>query len=169
MGQGGDQQGDAGLPQDVLQLVRPVGRVDVHHDDADTGGGVLDEDPLGAVDRPDADPVALGDALGEQGPRHLVDGGAELGVGPAPSGRHVDEGLAVRVGGDRAAEVGADGVAEERGGAGAVGVGERGHRKSSSRYSAVEPAAVASRSSMRRIFPETVLGSSPNSRRRSRL
>src|SRR5690606_34404622 len=123
-------------------------------------------------------PVAGRDALGEQSARHLVDGRPELRVRPAPSGGDVNQGLAVGPGGDGTGEVGADGVAEQRGGARAVGVrqggglrrrGCGGHRKSSSRYSAAEPAAVASRSAMRRILPETVLGSSPNSRRRIRL
>jgi hypothetical protein len=64
--QRGEQHRDARLVEDVLHLVGAVGRVDVHHDRADAGGGVLDEHPLRAVDRPDAHPVALGDPAGEQ-------------------------------------------------------------------------------------------------------
>ena len=51
----------------VLELVRLVGRVDVDEDGADAGGRVLRDDPFVAVRRPDADPVALGDAACEQG------------------------------------------------------------------------------------------------------
>ena len=44
-----------------------VGRVDVDQDRADLGGGVLRDRPLGAVRRPDADPVALRDAGARSG------------------------------------------------------------------------------------------------------
>ncbi len=58
----GHDHPDAGLAQHVPQLVRPVGGVDVDEDRADLRRGELDDDPLGAVRRPDADPVALLDA-----------------------------------------------------------------------------------------------------------
>ena len=60
------QDAHAGLVQDVLQLAGLVGGVDVDEDRADAGGGVLDDDPLEAVGRPDADAVAVPDAEGEQ-------------------------------------------------------------------------------------------------------
>ena len=82
--------------QHVRQLVGAVGRVDVDQDRADLRRGVLDEHPLGAVRRPDADPVALGDRRRASRPeRHLVDLGVELGVGPAAAGGHVDQRLTV--------------------------------------------------------------------------
>ena len=52
--------------------------------------------------------------------------GAQLGVGPAAAGRHVDQRLAVAVRGDRPVEVVADGVAEQRDVGGAAGVGRDG-------------------------------------------
>ena len=63
---GQEQQADAGLAQGVLQLGGLVGRVDVDQDGADARGGELDDDPLVAVGGPDADAVAVVDALGEQ-------------------------------------------------------------------------------------------------------
>ena len=58
---------------------------------ADLRGRVLDEDPLGAVRRPDADPVALGDADLQERRRDPVDRIVELLVTPPASGRDVDE------------------------------------------------------------------------------
>jgi small subunit ribosomal protein S1 len=49
--------------------VRAVRRVDVDQDRAELRRPVLDEDPLGAVGRPDADPVALLDAEVQQADR----------------------------------------------------------------------------------------------------
>ena len=48
-----------GLPEHVVELVGPVGGVDVDQDDAALGRGELDDDPLGDVGGPDGDPVAL--------------------------------------------------------------------------------------------------------------
>ena len=56
----------------------------------------------------------LRDAAGEQAAGELVDRGVQLGVGPAPAGRDVDEGLAVGERGDRAAQVRVDRLAEQR-------------------------------------------------------
>ena len=65
----GDQQADRRLVQHVLQLVAAVRRVDVDEDRADLRGGVLDEDPLGTVRRPDADAIALRDPHRAAAPR----------------------------------------------------------------------------------------------------
>ena len=61
-----DERRDPGLSEDVVQLVRPVGGVDVDEDRADLRGGELHQRPLGAVRRPDADPVARLDADGQE-------------------------------------------------------------------------------------------------------
>ena len=60
------QQADAGLLQGVLQLGGLVGGVDVDQDGANARSGVLEHDPLIAIGRPDADAVALLDAVREQ-------------------------------------------------------------------------------------------------------
>ena len=109
-----DQQPDARLAQGVRQLVGPVGRVDVDQDRADLGGGVLGDRPLGAVGGPDPDPVALADAGPDQPDREGVDVGVELGPGPAPAGRDLDQRLAVGVPGDGRLEVGPDRLLQER-------------------------------------------------------
>ena len=86
------------LVQHVLELVGPVGGVDVHQDRADLRGGVLDHRPLGAVRRPDPDPVArLGAAFDQRGgdPAGRF---VELAVGPAATRRALDERLPVREG-----------------------------------------------------------------------
>ena len=53
-----DQHAAAGLVERVLELARPVRRVDVDQDHADLRRRVLHEDPLDVVGAPDADPVA---------------------------------------------------------------------------------------------------------------
>ena len=83
----------AGLTQGVLQLGGLVGGVDVDEDGADAGGGVLDDDPLMAVGRPDADAVAGRDAGGEEVAGGLRDrvpiGGRYRGSsGDRPRSRH---------------------------------------------------------------------------------
>ena len=103
-----------GLVEDIFELVQPVRGVDVHHDRADLGGRVLHQGPFRAVRRPDADPVALLDADREQSARHVVDGPAELRIGPAPTARAVHERLAVGEGGHRGVQVLADRVAKQR-------------------------------------------------------
>ncbi len=111
---GREQQPQAGLVQRVGELVRAVGRVDVDQDRADLGGGVLHQRPLGAVRRPDADPVALRDPGRDQPPGERVDVGVERRPGPAATGGHLDQRLAVPVRRDRALEVAADRLLEQR-------------------------------------------------------
>ncbi len=120
---GAEQQPQPRLVQGVGQLVRAIGRVDVDQDRADLGGGVLHDRPLRAVRRPDADPVALGDARGDQAAGQGVHVGVERGVGPAPPGRHLDQGVAVAVLGDDPLQVGPDGLLEKVGAARALRVG----------------------------------------------
>ena len=181
---GGDQHLDAGLLEHELQLVQPVGRVDVHHDRADPRGGVLHEHPLGAVDRPDADPVALGDAgaRAARAPprrrrRRTRRTSSAARCGTSTSASRSGKAATAR------SRLRADRVAEQRGAAGAVRVRGLGAARPASavgdgcaltggppRGIRVLPSCmVASRSSIRRILPETVLGSSANSSRRTRL
>ncbi|KPQ27789.1 MAG: hypothetical protein HLUCCX14_13620 [Marinobacter excellens HL-55] len=79
----GHQGGDASQVEGVLQLVYAVGRVDVHQDGADFGGGELGNGPLVTVGRPDAHPVAAFDADGQEGTGGFVDLVDKLFVGPA--------------------------------------------------------------------------------------
>ena len=111
---GGDEQPAAGLVEHELELAGPVGGVDVDQDRADLGGGVLGEGPLGAVRRPDPDAVALGDARVEEAEGEGVDFGVQSRVAQPDAGRQVHQGEPVGVAGDRAVQVLADGVAEQR-------------------------------------------------------
>ena len=60
------QQPQSRLIERVLELPGFVGRVDVDQDGPDAGRGMLHHDPLVAVGRPDADPIALGDPPRQQ-------------------------------------------------------------------------------------------------------
>ncbi len=77
---GGDEHPAAGLVEGVGELVGPVRRVDVDEDDADVGGGVLQQRPLGVVRAPQPDPVADLQTETEQPGAEPVDALAELGV-----------------------------------------------------------------------------------------
>ena len=111
---GRDQHAGARLVEHVLQLVGAVGRVDADQDRADLGRGVLQLCPFRAVRRPDADPVALLDTQADQAVGERVDVGTQLRVGPAPGAVVLDQRLPVAVGGNRAVEVGADRLRQER-------------------------------------------------------
>jgi len=126
-GAGAEQQPHARLAQHVLELVRAVRRVDIDQDRADLRGGVLHEDPLRAVRRPDPDTIAGADPGAQQPARDGVDGGVELGVGHAHVLMAAHERGAVGEACRRALEVGADRVAEQRRLRGAVAVGRSGH------------------------------------------
>ena len=117
------EQLHTGLVEHVGELVGPVRRVDRHQDRADLRGRVLRDRPLGAVGRPDADPVPLRHPRAEQAGGERVDVTVEVGVGPPSPARELDERLAVTVRCDGALEVGADGLLEERRGRLAAGVG----------------------------------------------
>ena len=111
---GGDEQLHARLVEHVGQLVGPVRRVDVDEDRPDLGGGVLQQHPLGAVRRPDADAVAGLDPGGEQAAGQAIDIGAELVVGPSPISRAVDQGLTIAEAGDGPAQILTDRASDER-------------------------------------------------------
>ncbi|MNO99051.1 hypothetical protein D3C76_908140 [compost metagenome] len=72
-GIGAHQPAAAGLSQHVFQLTHAVGRVDVDQNRADLGAGQLQDAPLGAVGRPDADPVGGAYAQGHQGAGVYID------------------------------------------------------------------------------------------------
>jgi hypothetical protein len=68
---------------------------------ADLRRGVLGDGPPGTVRRPDADPVAGGDARRQQAQGERVDVGLQLRVGPAAAGGDVQQSVAVREAVDR--------------------------------------------------------------------
>ena len=125
LGEHADVVGRAERPRQHQQARRPtaaartqlgglVGRIDVDQDRADPRGRVLDDHPLVAVGRPDADAVALADAVrqqparGARGLRPTAAGrsrGSPGGGPPAPRGRRTLDGPA---------QVLADGLAEQR-------------------------------------------------------
>jgi hypothetical protein len=115
-----------GLLQHELQLVGPVSGVDGDQDRADPGGGELEEDPLGAVGRPDAHPVTAPHAQCQQSQRHRVHLVGQFAVAPAASGDGVHQCLAPAVGGDGAVQGGADGLVQQGAVGGTGGSAERG-------------------------------------------
>ena len=74
----GDERLGLRLFQGVVKLARPVTGVDVDHDGADARRGELGQDPLGAIGRPDGDPVPLPDSHGRQPTGDLIDPFQEL-------------------------------------------------------------------------------------------
>ena len=121
-----DEDLDAGLVEDVLQFVGAVGRVDVDEDRADLRGGVLNEGPLAAVGRPDADPVALDDADPGEPAGQPVDVGGEPGIRPTLADSAVDHRFTVGEPRHCRVEVGGDGLVDE-GEIGLAGRDRQGH------------------------------------------
>ena len=97
--------------------------IDVHEDGADRGCGVLNENPFVAVGRPDADPVAPGDAAREQASGHGIGLVDEFAVGRPVSLVGNNQRLAFRHAIRGAPQVLADGFAEQLNIARAVGIG----------------------------------------------
>jgi hypothetical protein len=122
---GRDQQPGAGLAKRVGQLVGAVRRVDVDQHRADLGGGQLGDRPLGAVRRPDAHPVALGDPGPQQPDGQRLDVAGQLGPAPAPAAGVLHQRLAVGVRRDRGVEALPDRLLEQRGLDLALGVRQR--------------------------------------------
>ncbi len=121
---GGKQPPAARLPQRVLELVGAVCRVDVDQDQAQLGGGVLDQCPLAPIRRPHPDPIALVQARRQHPGREPVDRPVELRIrvpDPLVAGH---ERLGVRDPSDGALQVVPDRLAEQRLCVGAVRVGE---------------------------------------------
>ena len=117
----------AGLPHCEHELVRAVGRVEVHEHDPCARGRVLDEHPLDAVGAPQAEPVAAPQSDRQERLREPVDLRVELGVCQPHTvlARHDRRPLRHTCRG--ASEVLADRAAEERDGRGAVCVGGSWH------------------------------------------
>src|SRR5690606_30031576 len=115
------------LVQCVLELGGLVGRVNVDQDRADAGGGVLDDDPLVAVGRPDPDAIPLADTTGQQATGRQSGLLPEFPVGGAVTLVADDKRLVVPDALDRAPQVLADGLTQQGDRAGAVGVGQCGH------------------------------------------
>ena len=109
-----DEHAQAGLLEDIGKLVTAIGRVDVDQHRADLGRGVLQQGPLRAVQRPDADPVAGVDAFGQQAKRQRRDVSIELGVRPAATAGNVDQRFGLGETQGSADEVVTDRVAQQR-------------------------------------------------------
>jgi hypothetical protein len=106
--------------------VRAVGRVDVDQDRAQLRRPVLHEDPLRAVRRPDADPVALADAEGVQPERGGVDLGDQFRVAEPSAGGALDQRLVVAHPRCRPIQVRPDRVAQQGHGGRSTRVREEG-------------------------------------------
>ena len=106
----------AGVPEDVRELVRLVGRVDCHQRQAGQPGGEFEQHPFGAVARPDRDRLA-GREPGAQRPGGPFGLGQQLAVAPLPvSGDQRD--LARRPPGGLAQHAADGGLADRREGVG---------------------------------------------------
>ena len=110
----GHQQRDAGLSQDVLQLMRPVRRVDVDQDRADLRAAELQQRPLGHVWRPNADSVTPLDSRRQQAERDVFCTLPQLGVRPPATGLHLHQGLSIRLLSGDPVEHAADRVVKQR-------------------------------------------------------
>ena len=121
-----DQHRDAGLPQDVRELVRPVRRIDVDHDRAELGGAELNEHPLRTIGRPDAYPLALDHPQIGEAERTGVDLVDQFRIAEPTTGHTIDQRLMVADAVCRPIEVGTDGVAEQRHRGDAIGVRRHG-------------------------------------------
>ena len=120
-----DQHPHARLPQREAELVTAIGRIDVDQDDPGLSRRVLELNPLGAVGRPDSQPVTRSQAGRYQAPGQRVGIGVEVRVGPPAAGRRIDQRLGAGVRGGNASEVIADRLAEQRDAGRAVAVGQR--------------------------------------------
>ncbi|MNH06677.1 hypothetical protein D3C79_660530 [compost metagenome] len=108
-----DQPAAAGLAQHVFQLTHTVGRVDVDQDGADLGTGQLQDAPLGAVGRPDANTVAGVHAQCDQGAGVYFDLFSQLPPAVTQALVAGHQGLAVATAGHGGIEGLADGLGQQ--------------------------------------------------------
>ena len=87
---------DVGLRDQVLQLMRAVGRVDGHGDNADLGGGKEEGEPVGNVGGPDPEVIARAKADAQQAARQVVHTAVEIRVGKAQVAVRKDHEVLVR-------------------------------------------------------------------------
>ncbi len=109
----------------MLELVDPVGRVDVDQDEPGERRAELGEHPFAAIGRPDSDAVALFQAERLKPDREVLRAPEKLGVGPAHILVAGHEGEPVRTLGDDAAQQRPDSLAEEGRRTDAVDIGLR--------------------------------------------
>ena len=111
---GRHQRLQAGLVDGVIEFRDAVGRVDVHQDHAQPRGRQHRDEPLGAVGRPDAEPVALHEPQPVQRGRMAVHGGLQFAPRPAHAVLREDDGEPVGKVCRAAVEQVADGQIEQR-------------------------------------------------------
>ena len=109
----GKNRGDARLVEHVDQLVGAGSGIEVDHDDADAGRGILEQHPLVAVGRPDAYTFAGLHAEGNQSFGHASHLLVKFGISGAIALVGTDERIVVRVGFDDVAQVAIDGFAKQ--------------------------------------------------------
>jgi len=69
--------------QREFELAQAIGGIDGDEDQPGLGGGEFRQRPLGAVQRPDADPFAALQAKCKEAGRQRIDAFGEFGPGPA--------------------------------------------------------------------------------------
>ena len=104
----------ADLIEGELQLGQAIGRVDRHQDQPRPRGGELGQRPFGAVERPDADPVAAPEAECEQAGREGIRVVPQLAPGPPDALGARDQSGLVRPGRGGTVQRLPDGLAEQR-------------------------------------------------------
>ena len=112
---GADQSLHTDLVERVFDLGQAVSGIDIDLNEADAGGGELDQRPLSAIGRPDADAISRLEVKGEEAGGEAINRVGELLVGPADALMHGNERF-LHGPRPRGAQEGlADGVFEQRG------------------------------------------------------
>src|SRR5580704_7279958 len=110
------QEAHTGLVKRVLELGRLIRGVDRDQDRPNPRGRELNNNPFVAIRRPDADAVALTDAVGDQCPRGEVDLVPQLAVGGSLALVANNQRLPIPEAVPRTAEILAERLVEEPGG-----------------------------------------------------
>ena len=108
-----DQSLAADLVQCVFEFAAAIRGIDVDQDEPRLGGGKLGQYPLGAIRRPDADPVAWSKSEFQETDREAVDSWRAAAIGPAHLLVSDDQRLSVGVSPRGAVEIGADGFLKQ--------------------------------------------------------